>query len=508
MSVARFAKTGASLMSGQGILVLTQLLLPPLYIRHYGVPVYGEWLVLASASQYLGTLNFGLHNFANNHVAIAYNRGDMEEVNVIQATAFAIVLGMAAIVAALASCIFLLPLSSWLHLNLSSREAAATIYFLGLQLLVRMIFGFLQNAFLVTGELHRGNNWLNFLSIVTLAVTIALVMRRSDFVWIAAAQAVTTTVFAFVVGADLYIKARVAFPKLSYTRRSRVMDILRPSGYFGMLFSISFLVYQLPVVILQRLLGPTDVVVFSITRTIYSMSRQALTSISTALGPEITELFGRGNWGSLLRLYDLSERGVFALVPVVTLATFLATPSLIAVWIHKPGLFHFDVCMYMALISAAAGIKEHKYQFQISINRHAEMARFLFFTYIAMVILMIPAVKWVGVTGFLALWLITEIAQIVYIVRLNQRLFQEHSKLDVAPLYRVAMVLAGGMAACWTIAVAIRHQPIVLQLAITMLFALGLLVIEYPVFKLSVLREMLAARLARSKEKELVGATR
>lgn len=499
MSVARFVKTGASLMSGQGILVLTQLLLPPLFIRRYGVPVYGEWIVLSSAAQYLGTLNFGLHNFANNHVAIAYNRGDMDEVNVIQATAFSIVLGMAAIVAALASCLFLMPVSSLLHLTLPSTAAAATMYFLGLQLLVRMIFGFLQNAFLVTGELHRGNNWLNLLSIVTLAGTVALVVLHSAFVWIAAAQALTTTVFAFFVGVDLYLNARVAFPKLQYTQRSRVMDILRPSGYFGMLFSVSFLVYQLPVVILQRLLGPTDVVIFSITRTIYSMSRQALTSISTALGPEITELFGRGNWGSLLRLYDLSERGVFALVPVVTLATFLATPSLMAVWIHKPELFQFNVCIYMALISAAAGIKEHKYQFQISINRHAEMARFLFFTYIGMVILMIPAVMSIGITGFLALWLVTEVVQIVYIVKLNQRLFKDHSTLEVAPLYRIGAVLAGGMAVCWVIATVMRQQPIVLQLTATMAFAITLLAIEYPIFKLSILREILTARFIRTK---------
>jgi hypothetical protein len=170
-----------------------------------------------------------------------------------------------------------------------------------------------------------------------------------------------------------------------------------------------------------------------------------------------------------------------------------------AIWIHKPELFQFNVCIYMALISAAAGIKEHKYQFQISINRHAEMARFLFFTYIAMVILMIPAVMSIGITGFLALWLVTEVAQIVYIVKLNQRLFKEHSTLEVAPLYRIGVVLTGGMAVCWMIATAMRQQPIVLQLTAAMAFAITLLAIEYPIFKLSILREILTARFIRTK---------
>jgi O-antigen/teichoic acid export membrane protein len=262
MSVARLAKTGASLMSGQGILVVNQLLLPPLFIARYGVAHYGEWIALAAAAQYLGTLNFGLHNFANNHVTIAYNRGDMDEVNVIQATSFAIVLGMVALVACFAAVLFLLPISEWLHLTISSQVACATMYLLGMQLLIRLVFGFLQNAFLVIGAFHRGNNWLNVLSIVTLAVTAGLVVVHSSFVWIAAAQAITTAIFTVFVGLDLYFTAPVAFPKLKYTERSRLMDILRPSGYFGMLFSVTFLVYQVPVVIMQRMLGPTDVVVF------------------------------------------------------------------------------------------------------------------------------------------------------------------------------------------------------------------------------------------------------
>ena len=169
MSVARLAKTGASLMSGQGILVLTQLVLPPLFVRHYGVANYGQWIALASAASYLGTLNFGLHNFANNHVTIAYNRGDMEEVNVIQATAFALVLGLVSLLAVLGAVVFLLPLNSLLHLTLAPSVAVPTTYLLAMQILVRMVFGFLQNAFLVVGAFHRGSNWLNALQALTLA---------------------------------------------------------------------------------------------------------------------------------------------------------------------------------------------------------------------------------------------------------------------------------------------------------------------------------------------------
>lgn len=493
MSIARFAKTGASLMGGQGIMVATQLLLPPLFLRRYGVVSYGEWLTLSAAAQYLGTLNFGLHNFANNQVTIHYNRGEMDEVNTIQATSFAILLAIVGVVAALTGLVFLLPVSQWLHLTMTSLAAATTVYLLGLQLLTRMAFGFLQGGFLVVGAFHRGANWNNGLSIAGLAVSTVLVMMGSSFTAIALGQFLSALLFLVLVGLDLRVKAGVAFPKLRYARRARVMEILKPSGYFGMLFSASFLVYQLPVVIMQRLLGPTNVVVFSISRTVFSMSRQALTAISTALGPEIVELYGQNKWSELLRLYDLSERAVFALVPVVTFATFLASPLLMAVWLHKP-LYELDVCLLLALISAAAGIKEHKYQFQTSVNQHTQMARFLFFSYIAMIVCMIPGVSWFGIRAFLLLWLFTESAQIIYTVHLNRRLFADFAKVDIGPMYRMGAVLALGALACWFIAHAVNHRPALVQITAVAAFSICLLAIEYPLFQLAELRQSLVQR--------------
>ena len=101
---------------------------------------------------------------------------------------------------------------------------------------------------------------------------------------------------------------------------------------------------------MQRILGPSSVVVFSITRTIYSMSRQALSAITQALGQEITELYGKHALTRLFRLYELSERVIFAMIPVVSMGTLLATPVLIAVWLHKPTLYDPYVCIIMALI--------------------------------------------------------------------------------------------------------------------------------------------------------------
>lgn len=492
--LSRIVKTGSALLGAQGIILVSQLVLPPLFLHKYGVAGFGEWLALSAAASYLGTVNFGLQNFANTQVTIHHSRGETEEVNAVQATAFATLLAIVAVLAALLSVVFRMPLSGWLHLGISSQEASLTVYLLGLQILVRMIFGFLQGSFLVVGKYHRGAYWSNALWIAGLIATVVCIFDGRSFSSIAAWQLIVNCAFCFLIAADLRLTASVAFPRLSYVQLHRVMPILKPSGHFGMLFSASFLVYQLPIIFMQRMLGPGEVVAFSVTRTIYSMARQLLTSLSAAIGPEIVELYGVGNWRKLLQLYNSSERIVFALIPVVAFGTFLATPVAMSVWLHKPQLYRLDTCLLMALISAVAGLKEHKYQFQISVNQHSEMARFIFATYLGMVALIVPAIWLLGVNGFLLLWLATETLQTAHIIGLNQKLFAGVAQLELSPLVRLTALVAAAAASSTALAVILEGRGLTETAAVAVVAALVLAGLGYQTFNVRALQSLLLAR--------------
>jgi O-antigen/teichoic acid export membrane protein len=263
-----------------------------------------------------------------------------------------------------------------------------------------------------------------------------------------------------------------------------------------MLFAANFLVYQLPVLLLQRILGPAAVVVFSLTRTTFSMSRQVLTSVSQAMGPEVTEMYSKRDWPRLVRLYELSERVVFALVPAVSIGTLLATPLLMTVWLHKRSFYDPYMCIAMALISGAMGIKEHKYTFQTSSNEHSVLARVTFWSYLAMVVLAAPAIYGFGVIGFLALWLITEVVQVLTILRVNERLFATVSQLDHSPVYKLFgfMGLSTFLGAWFAIH---AQQRSLLQIGlIATVFTISLLTIAFPLFGLNEVRRYLRNRVA------------
>ena len=75
---------------GQGITVITQLLIPPFFLYFYGngIAMYGEWLALSASVSYVNTLNYGVQTYANNQTTILFNRGDVEGAKTVQASAF------------------------------------------------------------------------------------------------------------------------------------------------------------------------------------------------------------------------------------------------------------------------------------------------------------------------------------------------------------------------------------------------------------------------------------
>ena len=79
MSLGRISKLFAAQNATQVVSLLTQLLLPPIFLHSYGVGLYGEWLALSAAIGYLSTVNYGIQTYTNMQMTIHYNRGEVDE---------------------------------------------------------------------------------------------------------------------------------------------------------------------------------------------------------------------------------------------------------------------------------------------------------------------------------------------------------------------------------------------------------------------------------------------
>ncbi len=490
----RILKNLGAMFTGRLLTIVQQVIIPPIFIHRYSTAQFGEWGVLSGAVAALAILNFGVQTYMNQDLAVRYAKGELEGYHVRQSTALRLLLGVVLIAAVLSLILFAVPLDTILKLDIGRRAAQLTAYLLAIQVLLSFLNGYLAGIFMGVALAHRGAYWNNFQALLTALILLGCVSLHLPFPVLAGVQIITMCISILAVLIDIRRTSPEIFPTLRYWDSAAVKEILKPSGYFGLLTICTFLAYQAPLLVIQRILGPVAVAGFIVMRLVFSMCRQILAMFTQSMSAEITNLFGRDDWISLSRLYDYSERFIFFLIPLVNTAVLLASPVLITLWMHKRvELFSPYPYMLSAAISMVISLKEHKFQFQFSTNTHEELARIMFFSYLGMTVLSIAAVHFLGVVGFLWTWLAVEILQIARIVRLNMKLFAQFERLELKYLRRLSVICICSLVISLALLKRTATFPITWQIALSLLSAAILTALCWPLFGVSdVLRKMSA----------------
>jgi O-antigen/teichoic acid export membrane protein len=499
MNIQRIAKQFAASATSQVIILLQQLLLPPIFIHFYGVSSYADWLTLSASVGYLSTLQFGMQTYVNNELTMRYSRGEMDQYQVMQSTALRMLFGIASVAAVLLGVVFLLPLNSWMRLPLSQHATATAVFFLGLQVIANLPLNYFSGTYMVFGQAYRGVTWQNILRTMMIMVAVVMALMRSSFPAIAIGQFVMVLIYTVLVLVDLRRLEPRIFPTLRFWDRTMARSILGPSGYFFLLYTCNFLVYQLPILLIRRMLGPLDVVIFNVTRSIFSMIRQGLAVFTNSLGPDVTTMFGLRDWPSLANLYSLSEKILFSAIPTLNFTTLLMAPVLLQVWLHKPNLYSLTAYAVMSMCSCAIAVRDHKMLFQVSTNHHREMARNAFISYVLMIAASFYVIPHYRLVGFLLLWFVTEFSQTLYILWLNTKLLEAHGAVDKWPV--IKMLLLVPLAAAVSIEIARHDQSFgyVTQACIALSFGLVLFAVSAWLFRLRDVIERFRQRRARAQ---------
>jgi O-antigen/teichoic acid export membrane protein len=489
------------------VIMVTQLVLPPVFLYAYGVARYGEWLVLSATIAYLTTLNFGVTTYASNELTMMRQRGDLKEYQRLQASTLAMILGMMCIGALVSALVAAVPLNTLLHLtHVSRREASFTAFFLGMQIVAHLLGGYYNNLFMVVQESHRGTMWLFVRRFAGSMAAVPLALMHLSFATVAFGQFAATMLIALITVVDL--RRRMKGQHLPLGLRganwATAKSTMKPSGMFGMIFMQSFLLFQVPVILLQRLLGPEIVVLFATSRTVLSIARQGLSIITIAIAPEITFSFGSGNRKKLLDIFHYSERVVFSVIPVANLGTFLFSPFLIVMWLHRPRLFDMWTYALMALISGVMSMREHKQYFQFSTNTHRGLAYIVFWGNVLMIGVSIPMTMWLGMRGFMFTWLASESTQMALLYFENRKLFSSDPSISMVPVLKLGIFMAVALPPCmWLVNYTHRHSRMD-QVSVAMAGTIVLFGASYWIFGLNLVRQRLFSRYAARRKPDFV----
>jgi O-antigen/teichoic acid export membrane protein len=447
--IRRILKMLGALGASIGVTLLTQFLLPPAFLHYYGVSKYGEWLVLTATVSYLSTLNFGITTYASNELTMLRQRGEMGKYRELQGSTLALLLGMVCIGLTILSVVFFLPLDKLLHLStMTAMGVRLAAFFLGLQVTANILAGYYDGLFMVVEMPHRGYVWGNARRLSATLICIPLAMLRVQFHVIAIGQFAAVLIVSSLAVYDL--KRRMGDLPLGIRGANwkTAKATLEPSGMFALIYAQNFLLYQAPVIMLQWILGPGAVVLFSICRTILATARQLLQAMTSAIAPEITYSFALRDKKKLLNLFHYSEKIVFTGIPIANLGTFLLSPLLLQIWLHKPFLFDPFTYGLMALISGAMSMREHKQFFQFSTNKHKRLAIIVFFGNLLMIAVSVPFTIQFGLHGFMFVWLVSEVSQMGLIYHENRKLFHNDPSINFFPVVKLALVMLVSLPVC------------------------------------------------------------
>jgi O-antigen/teichoic acid export membrane protein len=481
----RILKMLGALFTGMGLIVVTQLLLPPAFLHFYGVSRYGEWLVLSGTLGYLSSLNFGVTTYASNELTILHKRGEMVRYRELQGSTLALSLGMICIGVLVSALAFVIPIAKLLHLStMSQSEVALTSFFLGLQAMVSIIAGYYNSLFMVIEEAHRGLTWANVRYFCGTVAAAGFAVFRVQFSTLAMGQFLVFVLVMFCSIYDLKHRMRDLPLGLQGANWKTAKATLVPSGFFGMIYAQQFLIFQAPLVMLQWIVGPSVVVVFSTSRTILSTARQALSKLTNAIAPEVTLSYANQNMKRMLNIFHYSEKVVFAGIPVANLGAFLFAPVLLQIWLRRPSLFDMYTYGLMALISGAMSMRDHKQFFQFSTNKHRRLSIIVFFGNLLMIAVSIPCTIKLGLNGFLYVWLFSEVAQMALIYFENKKLFNDDPSIRMIPVLKLGAVMAVSLPICVAMLTFARHRSLGVVAIVAVVGILGLMAESYFVFGL------------------------
>lgn len=489
----RIARTMAALGIAQCIHILTQLVLPPVFIARYGVDGFALWLLLTAATSHLNTLDFGLQTYLVNELTLLHHRKQSERFHQVQSVGVCLALMLVGLGVVCALVMVTCPLATWIGVP-DTREARWTLGLLSLQVVGSILFGQFLGLYRVLGQPQRGVHWNSVQRGTSLVATACAALYGIPFWAIAAIQ--TSVMYALLAAVLAALRGAhpEVFPKLDYWNRGDARRILRQSAFFGLFSLNQLLVFQIPVLILNAFCTPAAVVAYSMGRTLYSFTRQLANLVMAAIAPELTRLVGIRDTRALASTYARVQSIICCTSTVGCVGVFLAAPLMLRFWLGKPELFGEGLFLLLMLSSLAMLVKESKLYFQHATNEHIPTALMTSTVYTLMLCVAVPAVRFWGAHGLLFVWMIAELIQILFLNRYNARLVGAVAQSGVAPLIRMALFAGACTAFLWGLGEHLRAGDVWIQTLKAATVLAGVSVASFLLFDLAPLSRELWSR--------------
>jgi O-antigen/teichoic acid export membrane protein len=275
---------------------LTQIFSVPVFLSHWGVHLYGEWILLNTIPSYLSLSDVGFGSVAGNEMTMLAATDDFEQALVVFQSVWVLTTVITSVLGLLLiGAVWLLPLGRWLHMHaISSADAKRIVLLLGLAVLLGMQETLFQAAFRCVGKYPLGTMAKSLVVLTAFLSTMFGVWLHLSPVPVAELYVAVNVVGVFA----LWFLLRREVPWIRFGIRHAEWAVIRrltgPALSFMSFPLVNALNLQGILVVIGYVLGPIAVVTFNTARTISRSAVQGMNLINNAIWPEMSTAFGAG----------------------------------------------------------------------------------------------------------------------------------------------------------------------------------------------------------------------
>lgn len=330
--------------------IIFQLISVPIFIKFWGIGLYGEWIVLSAISVYFSMTDVGLNTVTANDFSINYAKGKYDTCKILLnnnlfflLTVFSIIFFLLAI---LISCF---DLQSLFHFKILTERIAE----IGLALLtVKIFIGMIANIF---NTIYRANHLFsrgvmidNTVLIAENTLLIGGVMLNLPIIYILCLYLIPVIIgFLFKIS-DTRRYIKIDF-NIKYFDKKEFYRIILPGISFLSMPIGNAVITQGFTIMVSFVFGNTSVVLFNTMRTLVNFVKTGLTQINNSIWPELSLAFGRNDFYSMKKILRYAVSTSFYLAIAASTFLLLFGKPIYELWTGSVIIFNYTLFILFLL---------------------------------------------------------------------------------------------------------------------------------------------------------------
>lgn len=349
---------------GNVLTLVSNLLIPPLFIAQLGTDRYGAWLYLFTIPTSLAMFDLGVSAAFSTEVYKLHASSQREAAARAFKTGVKVIGGLMLAVLGVSGA-----LVGAHHASHGGAELHATVALLCAYVLSGFMGELLSSSFKITGQYHRYQTISLVSRLAEIGALLALI-TTNDFRLMAAAM-LALRLGTMALSTMLALRLTPELARGSWSGFVPFKHLVLPSLMYAINPLTMFMALQVPLLVIAPAAGMTALVVYTTVRTLVRLPLQVSNQISMSLYTEFTRLHAAGEQAMAMGLYRKGLAMIGALFLGCTLGGLWLGDTVYGWWLKQvPADFHliFAVLMCDAVFESCM---RHRSSLSSATNHHA-----------------------------------------------------------------------------------------------------------------------------------------